>query len=61
MIFEMTETQKEKLLKWQEAIEVVYGTQGQFEYIFTPMGDDYSIRVYSDIADFELDLTEPLN
>jgi hypothetical protein len=61
MIFEMTETQKEKLLKWQEAIEVVYGTQGQFEYIFTPMGNDYSIRVYSDIADFELDLTEPLN
>jgi hypothetical protein len=61
MIFEMTETQKEKLLKWQEAIEVVYGTQGQFEYIFTPVGNDYSIRVYSDIADFELDLTEPLN
>ena len=57
----MTETQKEKLLKWQEAIEVVYGTQGQFEYIFTPVGNDYSIRVYSDIADFELDLTEPLN
>ena len=57
----MTETQKEKLLKWQEAIEVVYGTQGQFEYIFTPVGNDYSIRVYSDIADFELDLTGPLN
>ena len=57
MIFEMTETQKEKLLKWQEAIEIVYGTQGQFEYIFTPVGNDYSIRVYSDIADFELDLT----
>jgi hypothetical protein len=61
MIFEMTETQKEKLLKWQEAIEVVYGTQGQFEYIFTPVGNDYSIRVYSDLADFELDLTEPVN
>jgi hypothetical protein len=61
MIFEMTETQKEKLLKWQEAIEVVYGTQGQFEYIFTPVGNDYSIRVYSNIADFELNLTAPLN
>ena len=61
MKFEMTDTQKEKLLKWQEAIEVVYGTQGQFEYIFIPVGKNYLIRVYNDLADFELDLTEPLN
>jgi hypothetical protein len=61
MIFKMTDTQQEKLQKWQEAIEVVYGKQGQFEFIFTPAGEEYSIRVYSELADFELDLTEPLN
>lgn len=61
MIFEMTQPQKDKLQKWQDAIEVVYGSKGQFDYIFTPMGDEYSIRVYSTLADFELDLTEPLN
>jgi hypothetical protein len=61
MIFEMTEKQKDKLQKWQDAIEVVYGSQGEYEYIFTPIEGGYSIRVYSELADFELDLTEPLN
>jgi len=61
MIFEMTKPQQDKLQKWQDAIEVVYGSKGEYEYIFTPIEGGYSIRVYSELADFELDLTEPLN
>jgi hypothetical protein len=61
MIFEMTQTQKDRLQKWQDAIEVVYGSKGQYDYTFTPMEGGYSIRVYSELADFELDLTEPVN
>jgi hypothetical protein len=61
MIFEMTQTQKDRLQKWQDAIEVVFGSKGDYEYIFTPIENGYSIRVYSNLADFELDLTEPVN
>jgi hypothetical protein len=61
MIFEMTEKQKDRLQKWQDAIEVVYGSQGEYEYIFTAIENGYSIRVYNNLADFELDLTEPVN
>jgi hypothetical protein len=58
MIFEMSDNQKTKLQIWQDAIEVVYGNKGDYEYIFTPIENGYSIRVYSDLANFELDLTE---
>jgi NAD-dependent DNA ligase len=61
MIFEMSETQKNKLDKWQDAIKTVYGKKGNYEYIFKPKGDGYSITVYSELADFELDLTETEN
>jgi hypothetical protein len=61
MIFEMTQTQKSRLTEWQEAIEKVYGKQGKFQYIFKPNGIGYSISVYSELADFELDLTETEN
>jgi hypothetical protein len=58
MVFEMSNTQKEKLTEWQDAIGKVYGKKGNFEYIFKPTGLGYSLKVYSDLADFELDLTE---
>ncbi len=58
MIFEMSEQQKRKLSEWQDAIEKVYGHKGNYEYTFRPNGIDYTITVYSDLADFELDLTE---
>lgn len=58
MIFEMTQTQKNRLTEWQEAIEKVYGKKGNFQYTFKPNGIGYSISVYSELADFELDLTE---
>jgi hypothetical protein len=58
MIFEMSEQQKRKLSEWQAAIEKVYGKKGNYEYTFRPNGIDYTITVYSDLADFELDLTE---
>jgi hypothetical protein len=58
MVFEMSETQKEKLTEWQEAIGKVYGKKGNFEFTFKPNGIGYSVVVYSDLADFEIDLTE---
>jgi hypothetical protein len=58
MIFEMSEQQKRKLTEWQDAIEKVYGQKGNYEYTFRPNGIDYTITVYSDLANFELDLTE---
>jgi len=59
MIFEMTPTQQKKLSEWQEAIHKVYGKKGNFEYTFKPIGVTHTLTVYSELANFELDLTEP--
>jgi hypothetical protein len=61
MKFEMSETQRLKLEEWQEAIGKVYGRKGEFEFTFKPYGMGYSISVYSELANFELDLTENEN
>lgn len=61
MIFEMSLTQKQKLEDWQDAVEKVYGQKGNYEFTFKPNGIDYTITVYSELANFELDLTEPEN
>ena len=61
MKFEMSETQRVKLEEWQEAITKVYGMTGDFQYIFNPLGTGYSLVVYSELANFQLDLTEPEN
>ena len=58
MKFEMSETQIQKLEEWQEAISKVYGIKGEFEFTFKPNGIGYSISVYSELANFDLDLTE---
>lgn len=58
MKFEMSKTQIKKLEDWQEAINKVYGRTGDFEFTFKPNGIGYSITVYSELAKFELDLTE---
>jgi hypothetical protein len=58
MKFEMSKTQIKKLEDWQEAINKVYGRTGDFEFTFKPNGIGYSITVYSELANFELDLTE---
>jgi hypothetical protein len=61
MKFEMSETQQLKLEEWQEAIGKVYGRKGDFEFTFKPNGMGYSISVYSELANFELDLNENEN
>lgn len=61
MIFEMSLTQKQKLEYWQDAVEKVYGQKGNYEFTFKPNGIDYTITVYSELANFELDLTETEN
>lgn len=59
MKFEMSETQRVKLEEWQDAITKVYGMPGDFQYIFKPLGTGHSLVVYSELANFQLDLTEP--
>ena len=61
MIFEMSPAQKMKLEEWQNAIQKVYGKKGNYEFTFKPNGIGYSVIVYSKLANFELDLTEPEN
>ena len=39
----------------------VYGKKGNYEFTFKPNGIGYSVVVYSELANFELDLTEPEN
>lgn len=57
----MSETQKIKLQEWQDAITKVYGKPGDFQYIFKPLVIGHSLVVYSELANFELDLTESEN
>jgi len=58
MKFEMSEKQRQKLDEWQEAISKVYGKKGNYQFTFSPNGIGYTITVYSELADYELDLTE---
>lgn len=56
--FELTEKQMLRLKEWQEAIKTVYGEYGNYDYIFHPTGIGDGVRVYSDLAKVELDLTD---
>lgn len=56
--FELSKEQIEKLNVWQEAIRVIHGEYGLYEYRFTPTGIGDGVTVYSHIAKAELDLTE---
>lgn len=58
MKFELDKKQKEKLKKWQDAIKEIYGEYGHFEYRFRPSGIGDGVRVYSDLAKTEIDLTD---
>lgn len=58
MKFDITPTQEEKLRIWQQALETIYGEQGDVEYFFKPAGDDIEVRVYSHSAKAWLNLTE---
>jgi len=58
MKFELDKSQEDQLQRWQDAIKIVHHEYGIYEYKFIPNGIGYSIIVYSEIADEEIDLTD---
>jgi hypothetical protein len=48
-----------KLKKWQDAIKLIYGEYGNFEYRFSSGGGiGLVVKVYSELAEAEIDLTD---
>jgi hypothetical protein len=59
MTFEIDEDQMKKLKKWQDAIKLIYGEYGNFEYRFSSGGGiGLVVKVYSELAEAEIDLTD---
>lgn len=58
MEFTIDSVQVKKLKKWQEHIKAIYGEYGEYEYRFTSSGIGQIVRVYSELAKVELDLTD---
>jgi hypothetical protein len=58
MKFELDEDQVKKLNIWKEAIKVVFGECGHFEYTFAPNGIGCVVSVYSTLAQQDLDLSD---
>lgn len=59
LVFKIEGEELEKLRKWQENIKGVYGQYGAFEYRFgCGSGIGAEIKVYSELAKIELDLTD---
>jgi hypothetical protein len=58
MTFTIDPVQVKKLKKWQEHIKAIYGEYGDYEYRFTSNGIGQIVRVYSELAEVELDLTD---
>ena len=58
LVFKIHGDELEKLRQWQENIKGVYGQYGNFEYRFSwGSGIGVEIKVYSELAKIELDLT----
>lgn len=58
LVFKICGEELEKLRKWQENIKGVYGQYGNFEYRFGyGSGIGIEVKVYSELANVELDLT----
>jgi len=59
MKFELNEDQVKKLGEWQEAVNVVFGEYGTYEFRFKNCsGIGTSVAVYSSLTDEPLDLTD---
>jgi len=58
MTFTIEPDQVKKLKKWQDHIKAIYGEYGDYEYRFTSNGIGQIVRVYSELAEVELDLTD---
>jgi len=58
MKFELDEDQVKRLKIWQEAIKVVHGEYGHYEYTFLPTGVGNLVTVFSHLANTTLDLSD---
>lgn len=59
MNFYIDKDQVKKLKEWQAAIKLIYGEYGNFEYRFSSGGGiGMCVRVYSELAEAEIDLTD---
>lgn len=58
MKFELNEDQVKRLKVWQEAIKVVHGEYGHYDYIFSPTGICNTVTVWSHLANAGLDLSD---
>ena len=56
--FTLDEDQVKKLEEWQEHIKAIYGQYGDYEYRFSSNGIGQSVKVYSELANTTLDLTD---
>ena len=61
MRFELNEDQVTRLKVWQEAIKLVHGAYGRYEYLFSPNEIGTTVTVYSYLANAELDLSDVEN
>lgn len=58
MKFELDEDQVTRLKAWQEAIKLVHGEYGHYDFVFSPTEIGTTIIVYSYLANAELDLSD---
>ncbi len=58
MKFELDTSQVERLKKWQAKIKKKYGQYGHYEFRFTPTGIGDIIKVYSELSQKTLDLSD---
>ena len=56
MYYWLDDKQIEKLDSWKDAIKLVFGDYGLFEYTFSPFGIDENISVYSTLSKTSIEL-----
>jgi len=56
--YELTDAQQKKYDEWASHIKALYGQYGTFTWSITSYGIGDGIKVYSDLAKTELDLTD---
>lgn len=57
-IYELNESQVERLKKWQEKIKKKHGKYGHYTFSFTPYGMCTGVEVRSHLTNKTKDLTE---
>lgn len=57
-LFKLNEKETILLNEWKEAIKIVYGEYGIYEFKFIPNGIGVVCKVYSKLANIEKDITD---